>query len=273
MRKATLIVSVYKNTQALKAVLDSLHIQSNKEFELIISEDGDSVEMSNFIQNYDFKIPYIHLSQPDSGWNKNKALNKAILASKGDWLIFIDGDCVLHPKFIEMHLRYASENRILAGKRIKLNATDSSYLMENTDRIESFQKIIFKRLFRSEGTAFKEEGIYISPDGLLGLVPGMRKLNHLKGCNMSFSKKAILAINGFDENYILPAVGEDADLSWRFKMAGYTHFSLRNLAVQYHLYHKENWQDQSHNIHYMEQCRNAGKYICENGIKKLAEND
>jgi len=56
---------------------------------------------------------------------------------------------------------------------------------------------------------------------------------------MSFSKKAIIAINGFDEDYILPAIGEDIDLSWRFIQAGFKHKSVRNMAVQYHLHHQK----------------------------------
>jgi len=48
---------------------------------------------------------------------------------------------------------------------------------------------------------------------------------------MSFSQKAIYAINGFDEDYVRPAFGEDRDLSWRFRAAGYQHKSLRNLGV------------------------------------------
>lgn len=268
MIKASLIISVYKNTVALKAVLDSLMFQTVRDFEIIISEDGNSSEMKIFIEKYHFSHQWKHLSQKDEGWQKNKALNRAIIASDSNWLIFIDGDCVLHPRFIEMHIRYASENRILAGKRIKLNEADSRFLLKNTDHVAKFQFQILKRLINPAGTAFKEEGIFISPDGLWGFIPKLRKLNHLKGCNMSFSKKAILNINGFDENYLLPAVGEDADLSWRFEMAGYQHYSLRNMAVQYHLYHKENWQDQSQNLQYMELCRKAGKYICENGINK-----
>ena len=91
----------------------------------------------------------------------------------------------------------------------------------------------------------------------------------LKGCNMSCSKKAIYAINGFDEDYIRPAIGEDIDLTWRFEKAGYRLKSVRNLAVQYHLYHKENWIDQSENIKEMEEKKARNEYICKNGIDKI----
>ncbi|MCX6308468.1 MAG: hypothetical protein NTY32_06450 [Bacteroidia bacterium] len=87
---------------------------------------------------------------------------------------------------------------------------------------------------------------------------------------MSFSRTAILSINGFDEDYVLPAIGEDIDLAWRFEKAGFFLFSLRNMAVQFHLHHKENWMDQSVNIKLMEDRKKSNQYFCLNGIKKIA---
>ena len=60
----------------------------------------------------------------------------------------------------------------------------------------------------------------------------------MKGCNMSFHKADIVSINGFDEDYALPAVGEDIDLIWRFQAAGFTFRSEKNFCVQYHLHHQ-----------------------------------
>lgn len=268
--KASLIISVYKNTTALKSVLDSLKDQTFKDFEIVISEDGNSPEMKNFLASYPFEQTWQHLTQEDLGWRKNRALNRAILAAKADQLVFIDGDCVLHPRFMEMHHRYASDRRILAGKRIKLNNELSQALLDKkflADDVQTYLLHHFLRL-RKLGFRFHEEGFFIDPDKILGFIPQIRKMTQLKGCNMSFSKKAILSINGFDEDYVRPAIGEDIDLVWRFERAGYSLFSLRNLAVQYHLHHQENWSDQSENIQMMEEKRKADQFICQNGISK-----
>jgi len=85
---------------------------------------------------------------------------------------------------------------------------------------------------------------------------------------MSFSKKAISSINGFDEDYILPAIGEDYDLTWRFMVAGYTYKSVRNLAVQYHLYHPENWVDTIENMKICLRNQHENRFICKNGLEK-----
>lgn len=267
--KASIIVSVYNNVQFLKVVLDSLKPQTEKCFEIIISEDGCSEQMKAFVENYAFEHEFTHLTQEDLGWRKNRALNRAIVASKSDWLIFIDGDCVLHPRFVEMHLRYASDNKILAGKRVKLNNTLSDTLLKNISNLQQIQKrLIYSLLFNKNGIGFIEEGIFISPEGLFRFIPKIRNINHLKGCNMSFSKKAIESINGFDEDYVLPAIGEDEDLTWRFNAAGFQHFSVRNLAVQYHLYHPESWINQDENLDKMQEKQLHNEYICKNGLIK-----
>ena len=71
MPKATLIISVYKNTAALRAILDSLQQQTEQDFEIIISEDGEDTAMAAFIAGYPFRQPVQHLTQPDQGWRKD----------------------------------------------------------------------------------------------------------------------------------------------------------------------------------------------------------
>ncbi|HEU5292950.1 MAG TPA: glycosyltransferase [Cyclobacteriaceae bacterium] len=269
--KVSLIISVYKDVENLKLVLDSLNFQTYKDYEIIVSEDGEFDGMKQFLANYKHTNTIHHLTQPDVGWRKNQALNNAIRKSNTDYLIFIDGDCVLHPRFIESHIRKSGPKNIVAGKRIKLGPQYSKILKENPKDLPNFATRIRKELraVKKDGAKFYEEGLFINPDSLMGFIPRLRKMHQLKGCNMSFYKKAIEAINGFDEDYILPAIGEDIDLTWRFRGLGYHLVSVRNIAVQYHIYHKENWTDQSENQRMMYAKQDAKKFICDNGLVKL----
>jgi len=267
--KASLIIAIYDNIPFLKVILDSLQLQTEKDFEVIIAEDGENTAVKEFINQYPFEQPHQHLTQKDEGWRKNKAMNMAIRAAKADWLIFIDGDCVLDSRFVEMHLRYAKEDSILAGKRVKLDEESSKLLMDSIDNLKILKRQLIRKLFFGKGKMRNvEEGIFISPDGLLGFIPKLRKLSNLKGCNMSFSKKAIYTINGFDEDYILPAIGEDFDLTWRFAAAGFKYKSVRNLAVQYHLYHPENWVDTEENMKICRPNQLENRFVCKNGLSK-----
>src|ERR1035437_3306622 len=202
--KASLIIAIYNNTRFRKTVLYSIHYQTEKDLEIIIAEDGESPVVKVFLEEYPFEQPWQHVTQPDMGWQKNKAMNMAIRTAKADWLIFIDGDCVLHHRFVEMHLRYSDENHVLAGKRVKLDKSSSGFILENSSNIRFLQRHLLNKLIFGKGLIrYIEEGFFISPDGILGFIPRVRTLNHLTGSNMSFSKKAIYSINGFDEDYTL----------------------------------------------------------------------
>jgi len=267
---ASLIISVYKETRFLKAVLDSLSYQTEKNFEVIISEDGEDAGMKSFIDSYPFVNDHHHLTQEDVGWRKNKALNRAIATAHAEWLIFIDGDCVLHPRFIEYHLRRAGRKKILSAKKVKLNDNLSRMLLNDVSSINKIQTKMFRELFsiKKRDIGFIEEGVFLNPVGPVGFIPAFRTMKQLKGCNMSFSKSAAFAINGFDEDYVDPLIGEDIDLSWRFRKAGYRICSLRNIAVEYHLNHKENWNPKRVNMEKMETKMKNGDYFCLNGLNK-----
>jgi glycosyltransferase involved in cell wall biosynthesis len=269
--KVSLIISVYKNVDFLDAVLRSVKKQSFRDFEVIISEDGESSEMKDYVSHLKTDFSLLHLTQPDVGWRKNRALNRAVQVAKADWLVFIDGDCVLHSRFLEFHWQLAEEKAILAGKRVKLDASTSEKLISGEYSLEMMSKIIRRNAARikKNGGGFLEEGVFIDPRGWLGFIPRLRKMSQLKGCNMSFHRKAIEAINGFDEDYIRPAVGEDIDLLWRFEGKGYYLKSLRNLAVQFHLWHKESWTDQAENMEMMRENQSNRQFVCKNGLKKL----
>ncbi len=252
----------------MKVVLDSLAFQSEQNFEVIISEDGEDEGMRQFIASYPFKQDYQHLTQSDKGWRKTKALNNAVRNARADWLIFIDGDCVLHPRFVEMHLRLAAENTVLSGRRVKLDEALSAYLIENSPQsIQKISRKLFKKLLFGKGKSkYLEEGFYFSPRSLLYFINGMRSTNYILGCNMSFSKKAIYAINGFDEAFVLPAAGEDTDLLWRFKAVGLELKSVRSLAIQYHLYHEPSWTDNTVNKERMLEKMKRNEYFCKRGL-------
>lgn len=256
--KATVIISVYKNIRVLEAVLRSLEVQTVQDFEVIISEDGESPEMAAFVASWQWRWPMQHLTQEDLGWRKERILNKSVVAARTDWLIFIDGDCVLHPRFVEWHIRYRKQGIMLAGKRVKLSP-------ELSERFLAGEKINFlPYLFRRRGCRYVEEAFYI------GLAKWLRRpVKHLVGSNMSMSRTDLMAINGFDEHYTLPATGEDYDIEWRLQANGCRIVSLRNLAVQYHIWHKENWQNHDKNMVYCRQMQAQNRIICKKGIQQL----
>lgn len=273
MPKASLIISVYNNVPFLEAVLRSVNEQTWNDFEIIISEDGEHQEMREFLNSFAFVHTWKHVHQEDLGWRKNKALNNAIQASSTDYLVFIDGDCVLHPRFMEMHLKMSKKGCVLGGKRLKLNEPLTLAFMDGSCTHRNIGNCLIKNILnvRNLHLRYLEESVFIAPGSLFSFLILFRKIKELRGCNMSFFKKDLMYLNGFDEDYIKPAIGEDADPSWRLKRAGFKMRSVRNLAVVYHLHHEEVWNEQNENIKMMQEKMEKDHFICLNGIQKITK--
>ena len=236
--------------------------------EIIISEDGDSREMKEFLEGYKFPIPYQHIFHEDKGWRKNVSLNNAVKAARFDYLIFIDEDCLLHPMFIKNHLALAEPKAALAGKRIKLGEASTKTVLEKglPWLIKNFGLKYFD--LKKDKSLFIEEGFYVPVNKISKKIIDKFGISAIKGCNFSMFKEALYAINGFDEDYIRPAVGEDYDLGWRLEGVGYHIKSIKHFAVQYHLYHKENWSNQDENLAILKTKQANKEYRCKNGLIK-----
>ncbi len=128
----SLIIPVYKNITFLDMIIESLKIQSCKDFELIITEDAENIEMKKFIheKKEEVKFKIFHTSQEDKGFRKNKALNNALKIASGDLLIFVDGDCILHPKFIEEYKKAYKEGDCFIGRRQELGMKLTKKILE-----------------------------------------------------------------------------------------------------------------------------------------------
>ena len=109
-----------------------------------------------------------HLTQDDQGWRKNRALNRAIAAARSEYLIFIDGDCVPYPTFVEGHLSLSQKNSVLCGRRSEPGPKFSMRLRNGTLPLTSFISAYLRNFFALKRDHVKhyEEGIYFSPDGV-----------------------------------------------------------------------------------------------------------
>ncbi|WP_321311713.1 glycosyltransferase [Halarcobacter sp.] len=271
----SVIVSVYKDTEALDLILNSLLNQTIDDFEIIISEDCESSEMQTYLKKYKDNKRITHLSQKDDGWKKNIALNKAVRHAKGDYLIFIDGDIIPYRDFVEKHKQNITHSRILCGKRVELGSFFSKLIRKGYLGTYIIEKLywLFLPFLALDKARHIEEGLKLKKDSSLE-----KKLNKKRpmiiGCNFSCFKKDLEFINGFDEDYTTPSVGEDIDLTWRFQHFGIDSKSVRYLANTFHLYHPRTWNKQTvdNNNKIMKQKWDNEEFICYNGlIKKQKE--
>ena len=267
---STIIVSVYKDAVALKLIVDALLKQTTNDFEVIISEDGLSNIIKDCVDSFSQSgLDIQHLTQEDDGFRKNIALNRAIKSSNTEHLIFIDGDCVPHPAFIEAHQQYASPGIASTGRRLELGETISNDLRNGakrfnrlTNRLSYLLNIPALLYDRAKNI---ESGTYSK---ILHALTKEKEIR-LLGCNFSCNKNDLLKINGFNEDYLSPGIGEDSDIDWRLVKSGVKIMNVKFSAIQYHLDHPRTYSVSEKNKELLEQTIKSGNCICSNGINKL----
>lgn len=273
--KISVIVSVYKDSEALELILNSLLNQTINDFDIIISEDCKSEEMKNFLEQYKNNPRITHLFQEDNGWQKNIALNKAVRNAKGDYLIFLDGDILPYSDFVQKHRDNITHSRILCGKRVELGSFFSKLIRKKYLNAFWLEKLywLFLPFLALDKARHVEEGAKLKKGSSLE-----KKLNKKRpmiiGCNFSCFKKDLEFINGFDEDYTTPSVGEDIDLTWRFQYFDIDSKSVRYLANTFHLYHPRTWNKETvdNNNKIMKKKWDNEEFICYNGLVKKEKN-
>lgn len=261
----SVLLAYYKNLPALELVLEAFSNQTYPDFELIIAEDDNNPDTGEFLElaRGKYKFPIQHLDQDVKvGFRKTEMLNRAIRIAKSEILVFIDGDCIPNRYFLEQHHKHQEDGYFLFGRRVLLGeGITEKTLVEGTLSYLNFFSILFSDSSR------KKEGIYFP---LFGLHAGKGK--KLSGHNWSVKKSKLLMINGFDEDYNRPGVGEDYDVEWRLKAMGLKMKSVKNKAIVYHLFHPRTHSGE--NVEYvyslLKEKKIANRHICLNGLEKLS---
>jgi glycosyltransferase involved in cell wall biosynthesis len=272
----SVIVPTYNRPGALKLCLKSLAGQSMVPSEVLIADDGSSSETRDFVQEMQGALhdifPIKHVWQEDIGFRKPKILNQAVRQTTGEYLIFIDGDCMAHRHFIRAHVEHSDPAAILGGKRVEIGRTLTEQLLKEGAVLNSFSpRLIMDSL---TGNSRKvEEAIQIKN-------PLLRRLMHrdqitddgIWGCNFSLYKELFMEINGCDEDFLDGSL-EDNDLGIRVLNLGKQVRSVRGLAIVLHLWHPSSWSFEGDKYRYNNQIIKRRIELkersCKNGIKKL----
>ena len=259
----SVIIAYYDKLLNLELLLAAFNRQSFKDFEVIVAEDNNDPKTQAFLDSKkgNYYFPILHVNQEEKiGFRKTKMLNKAVRISSGNTLVFTDADCIPHRQFLKEYKNNTQAGEFLFGRRVLLGkkTTEDIY-----DKKRASPPGFFPLLF-SDSTLTKE-GLYW-PYSKLHF-----KERKLSGCNWGIRKDELLSVNGFDEDYARPGVGEDHDVEWRLKLKGLKMKSMKNRAIVYHLYHPKNStkNDARFNDALMAQKKEAQHVSCLNGIQKL----
>lgn len=272
--KVSVIAAVYRDIEALSIIVEALRHQTYKDFELVVAEDCMYPEMKAYVDSID-DLNVVHTSQADLGVRKSRSQNNGILASNGEYLIFIDGDCVPYSTFIERHVALAAHHRVVSGRRVNLGPKYAQKIRQHTLsplQLEKNYLWYFPFVARDAHERHAESGFSFDPKGFVykQFLQKRSSSTNILGCNFSCFKEEMIAINGFDEGYGASPLSDDTDLQWRFVGMGYEIISCKNVANIFHLYHERSVKKSAESAEaswqkfYANQA--AKQYVCEKGL-------
>ncbi|MEP3264866.1 MAG: glycosyltransferase [Hyphomicrobiales bacterium] len=239
--KISVIISTYNSSELLIKALCGYEAQTDKDFEIIVADDGSDVAHRERYEKYasELKIPVSYVWHPDEGFRKNRILNQAIIASQGEYLLFTDGDCIPEPDFLVCHRNNAEKGRFLSGGACRLRADVSAKIGFSEINLGlPFKVLKMMQMGRLHSTFFIKMGAKnIGINAILDkLVPVKMTFN---GGNSSCWKKDAIAIGGFDER--MGYGGEDCEFGFRLKNYGIQPKRIRYSARCVHLEHSREY--------------------------------
>jgi glycosyltransferase involved in cell wall biosynthesis len=234
--KVSVIITTYNAVEWLQKVLVGFSVQTECDFEIVIADDGSTSETKELLSLFSskFKYPIVHVWQEDDGFQKSKILNKAILKSNSEYLLFTDGDCIPRKDFVAMHLKYQEKGYFLSGGYFKLPLSISKLISEkdvvgeNCFDLSWLKSNGFKANFKSS----KLTKSAVFANFMNWITPTKRSWN---GHNSSGWKSDIIAVNGF--NHDMQYGGLDRELGERLFNNGLLSKQIRYSAICVHLDH------------------------------------
>lgn len=233
---ASVIFTTYNHPKWLEKTLWGFAVQSYRDFEIIVADDGSSDETREVIESVrdQIDIPIQHIWQEDDGFQKCRILNKAIVASKGDYLIFTDGDCIPHPDFVKNHVELSEPEAFLSGGYVKL-PLEVSRKITRDDIVNG--NATCPSWLKQQGVPFSLKLSKLYSHAFWGAVldamtPTRATWN---GHSASTWRDLVLKTNGFDER--MQYGGQDREFGERLVNMGLKNKQVRHRCSCVHLDH------------------------------------
>jgi glycosyltransferase involved in cell wall biosynthesis len=228
--RLSLIVTTYARPQALARVLESVERQSAPAEELLIADDGSEDATAHVIARHRTRTvtPADHLWQRHEGFRVSRLRNLAILRATGEYLVFVDGDMVLHPHFVADHRAAARRGWYMQGTRLPLDESATAAVLAGAAhealpgmcgvhglrRAYALRAPALSRMLRQAANAFVA----------------------IKACNFAAWRADLLQVNGYEEAMFGWGY-EDKELYARLRHAGVRRGTLLFSALAWHLEH------------------------------------
>ena len=241
--KISFIVLTYNRTDALLAVLRSLAAQCGAGHEVLIADDGSNPQQVDLLYKNcpAFECPVRHVWHRDTGFTAAAARNLGAHFADGDYLVFLDGDCIPNKGFVRAQTRLAEKELFVNGSRVLLSERLTARVVSGEIDLLR-QPAAFWWKARLHGDSNKLLHMLYWPWSLFRVKQGF-EWHGIRSCNLAVWRHDFAAVNGFDETF--EGWGhEDADLVLRLSHQGIQRKNGFLATEVYHLWHRENQRDQ-----------------------------
>jgi glycosyltransferase involved in cell wall biosynthesis len=234
----SVVVTTYNREDALDAVLRSLAGQSDENFEVIVADDGSRPATAQLTEAWKgrFGRRLVHVWHEDHGFRAAEIRNRAILAARGDYVVFLDGDCIVRPDFVATHRRLAEPGWFVTGNRILLSSELTARVLRDklTPETWGFAAFIAQRL---RGGINRLAALLRLPLGPLRRLR-QRAWRGARSANLAVWRSDLTRVDGFDAGY--SGWGkEDSDIIVRLLRAGVKRKDGVFATGVLHLWHAE----------------------------------
>jgi glycosyltransferase involved in cell wall biosynthesis len=268
----SVIVATYNRAEALAAVLRSLAEQSDRDFEVVVADDGSGSDTAHVIREWSAQMPapLRHVWHEDRGFRLAEIRNRAIRVSEGSYCIFLDGDCLALPRFIAAHRALAQPGWFVTGNRILLSPPFTQRVLHDHLDVHLWgaTRLVGGRLL---GRVNRVAPLFRLPLGPLRRLRSER-WRGARGSNMAFWREDLERVDGFDAAF--KGWGrEDSDIFVRMIRSGVRRKDGRFATGVLHLWHPD--ADRSHlieNERQLDEVLQAGRVRAVRGLSSLAEN-
>jgi len=234
----SVIVTTYNREGALDAVLRSLARQSDADFEAIVADDGSGAATAATVEAWKGKVGrrLDHVWHDDRGFRAAEIRNRAILASRGAYCIFLDGDCIARPDFVATHRRLAEQGCFVTGNRVLLSPALTDTVLRDKLAPETWSAARWLKE-RLRGGVNRLSALLRLP---LGPLRRLRRnaWQGARSCNLAIWRSDLDRVDGFDGDY--SGWGkEDSDVIVRLLHAGVARKDGAFATGVLHLWHPE----------------------------------
>jgi glycosyltransferase involved in cell wall biosynthesis len=269
--ESAVIIATYNWPRALELALWGLAGQTDRRFRVVVADDGSGPETAALLDRMrgETGLDITHVWHEDRGFRKSEILNRAILATEADYLVFTDGDLIPRDDFVATHHRLAQRGRYLVGMTVRLPEHLSARISADDVRAGRATDLPW---LRAQGFRPGRHAMRFSRSWRFNTI-----MDHVtttpprwRGGNASAWRDDLVTVNGFEMQ--MGYGGQDAEIGDRLDNLGVRPLRVRFRAPTVHLWHERPWRDEAmvqQNREHRQEVRASGATRARMGLAEV----